>query len=56
MFLREVPTESLKLQGNSRFKVGRVSVEDDERSGRPSTSKKTENVEKIQGLIHEDHC
>jgi hypothetical protein len=32
-----------------------VSVEDDERSGRPSTSKTTENVEKIQELIHEDH-
>jgi hypothetical protein len=31
-----------------------VSVEDDERSGRPSTSKTTENVEKIRELIHED--
>jgi hypothetical protein len=27
-----------------RFKAGRVSVEDDERSGRPSTSKTTEKV------------
>jgi hypothetical protein len=33
-----------------------VSVEDDERSGLPSTSKTTENVEKIRGLIHEDRC
>jgi hypothetical protein len=33
-----------------------VSVEDDERSGRPSTSKTTENVEKIQELIHKDRC
>jgi hypothetical protein len=32
-----------------------VSAEDDERSGRPSTSKTTENVEKIRELIHEDH-
>jgi predicted transcriptional regulator YdeE len=32
-----------------------VSVEDDERSGLPSTSKTTENVEKILELIHEDH-
>jgi hypothetical protein len=31
-----------------------VSVEDDEHSGRPSSSKMTENVEKIQELIHED--
>jgi hypothetical protein len=32
-----------------------VSVEDDECSERPTTSKTTENVEKIQELIHEDH-
>jgi transposase len=38
---------------HSRFKAGRVSVEDAERSGRPSTSKTTEN-EKIRELIHED--
>jgi hypothetical protein len=31
-----------------------VSVEDDERSGQPSTSRTTENVEKIRELIHED--
>jgi ribosomal protein S25 len=31
-----------------------VSVEDDERSGRPSTSKTTENVERIQELVNED--
>jgi hypothetical protein len=30
---------------HSRFKAGQVSVEDDERSGQPSTSKTTENVE-----------
>jgi ribosomal protein S25 len=32
-----------------------VSVEDDKCSGQPSTSKTTENVEKIRELIHEDH-
>jgi hypothetical protein len=37
-------------------KAGRVSVEDDECSGWSSTSKMTENVEKIRELIHEDHC
>jgi hypothetical protein len=31
-----------------------VPVEDDERSGRPSISKTTENVENFRGLIHED--
>jgi hypothetical protein len=39
---------------HSCFKVGQVSVENDKRSGRPSTSKTTENVEKIQELINED--
>jgi hypothetical protein len=37
-----------------RLKASRVSVQDDERSGRPSTCKMTENVEKIRELIHED--
>jgi hypothetical protein len=31
-----------------------VSIEDDERLGRSSTSKTAENVEKIRDLIHED--
>jgi hypothetical protein len=29
-----------------------VSVDDDEHSGQPSTSKRTENVEKIKELVH----
>jgi hypothetical protein len=36
------------FQWNSRFKAGRVSVEDDEPSGQPGISKTTENVEKIE--------
>jgi hypothetical protein len=31
-----------------------VSIEDDERSGRPSTTKTTENDEKVREFIHED--
>jgi hypothetical protein len=38
---------------HSCIKAGQVSVENDERSGRPSTSKMTENIEKIGELIHE---
>jgi hypothetical protein len=41
------------FEWHSRFKASRMSVEDDERSGRPSTSKMTENVAKIRELIHE---
>jgi hypothetical protein len=39
---------------HSCFKAGRVSVEDDEFSGQPSYSKKTENVKKNRELIQED--
>jgi hypothetical protein len=41
---------------HSRFKAGWVSVGDDKQSGRASTSKTTENADKIQELIHENHC
>jgi hypothetical protein len=35
------------FEWHSHFKASQVSVDDDERSGQPSTSKTTENVEKI---------
>lgn len=37
-----------------RFKRGEMSVEDHARSGRPSTSRNDENVEKIRQKINED--
>jgi hypothetical protein len=46
-------SRTVVFEWHSCFKPGRVSVEDDECSGRPSTSKTIENV-KIQELIHED--
>jgi hypothetical protein len=42
------------FEWHSRFMARQVSAEDDERSGQPNTSKMTENVEKIQELIHEN--
>jgi hypothetical protein len=42
------------FEWNSRFKAGRVSVQNDESSGLPSTSKTTENIENIRELIHKD--
>jgi hypothetical protein len=39
---------------HSRFKAGRVLVEHDERSGRSSTSRTTENVEKSRKFIDKD--
>jgi hypothetical protein len=42
------------FERHSRFKVGRVSFEDDNGSVRPSTNKAAENVEKIRELINEE--
>jgi hypothetical protein len=42
------------LLSRSCFKAGRVSVEDGKYSGRPSTSKTTENIETIRELINKD--
>jgi hypothetical protein len=46
-FTEHSSSRTTVFEWRSCFKVGRVSVEDDERSGRPSTSKMTENVEKF---------
>ena len=37
-----------------RFKDGRVSVDSDPRSGRPSTSRTVENVERVQDAINKN--
>ena len=37
-----------------RFKKGRTSVESDERTGRPSTSRNNEIVEKVRSLVRAD--
>jgi transposase len=42
------------FEWHARFKRGRTSLEDDERSGRPSTSSAPKNVETIRRLVHED--
>ena len=42
------------FEWHARFKRGRTSLEDDERSGRTSTSSTPKNVETIRWLVHED--
>jgi hypothetical protein len=46
------------FEWHSHFKASRVSVEDDEHSRWPSTSKTTDNVKKKKTLelVHEDCC
>ena len=38
----------------SRFKEGEMSIDDKPRSGRPSTSRIDENVEKVHAIVLED--
>jgi hypothetical protein len=44
-------SQTVVLEWHSHFKDSRVSVEDNKCSRWPSTSKTTENVEKIQELV-----
>ena len=43
------------FEWHARFKRGRTSLEDDESSGRPSTSSTPTNVETIRWFVHEDY-
>jgi hypothetical protein len=49
-------SQPVVFEWHSHFKGSWGSLEDDERSGQSSTTKTTDNVEKIEELIHEDHC
>jgi hypothetical protein len=48
-------SQTAVFEWHSRFKAGRVSVEDDECSRRPTTCKTIEMSKRIRELIHEDH-
>ena len=70
--LGKTPTEALKLlqevygddtmsrtrlfEWHRRFKEGREAVEDDHRSGRPSTSRTDENVERVRQKVRRNRC
>jgi hypothetical protein len=47
-------SQTVVFEWHSRFKASRVLAEDEECSGRLSTGKMKENVEKIPELIYED--
>jgi len=45
---------SQTFQWFSRFKAGRTSIDDDERSGRPVSSSAPEMIERVRQIIRED--
>jgi len=47
--------KTVVYQWHERFKNGRESIEDDERSGRPSTSKTDENIDKVKEILVNNH-
>jgi hypothetical protein len=49
-------SQTVVSEWHSCFKACWVSAEDDEHLGWPSTSKTTQNVEKIREFSHKDHC
>ncbi|UYV79700.1 hypothetical protein LAZ67_18000322 [Cordylochernes scorpioides] len=53
-FPNDAPNRTTVFEWHSRFKVGRISIEDDPRQGRPKFQKTDENVQKITDLIKEN--
>lgn len=50
----EAMSRSRVFEWFARFRDGRESTEDDERSGRPRSSRTDENVERVQALVRSD--
>ncbi|UYV80875.1 hypothetical protein LAZ67_19002062 [Cordylochernes scorpioides] len=53
-FPNDSPKRTTVFEWHSRFKAGRISIEDDPRQGRPKFQRTDENVQKITDLIKEN--
>ncbi|UYV62779.1 hypothetical protein LAZ67_2001911 [Cordylochernes scorpioides] len=53
-FPNDAPKRTTVFEWHSRFKAGRISIEDDPRQGRPKFQRTDENVQKITDLIKEN--
>ncbi|UYV73537.1 hypothetical protein LAZ67_10004024 [Cordylochernes scorpioides] len=53
-FPNDAPKRTTVFEWNSRFKAGRISIEDDPRQGHPKFQRTDENVQKITDLIKEN--
>ncbi|UYV71396.1 hypothetical protein LAZ67_8002973 [Cordylochernes scorpioides] len=53
-FLNDAPNRTTVFEWHSRFKAGRISIEDNPRQGRPKFQRTDENVQKFTNLIKEN--
>ncbi|XP_054720558.1 protein GVQW3-like [Uloborus diversus] len=53
-FKEEAMSRAAVFHWHKRFKDGRQNVEDDDRSGRPSTSRTDNNVDRVRQLLKSD--
>ena len=53
-FWEQAMGRSQTFQWFSRFKAGRTSIDDDERSGRPVSSSTPEMIDSVRQIIRED--
>lgn len=53
-FKEEAMSRAAVFNWHKRFKDGRQNVEDDDRSGRPSTSRTDNNVDRVRQLLKSD--
>ncbi|UYV79392.1 hypothetical protein LAZ67_17002449 [Cordylochernes scorpioides] len=53
-FPNDAPKRTTVFEWHSRFKAGRISIEEDPRQGRPKFQRTDENVQKITDLIKEN--
>ncbi|UYV64558.1 hypothetical protein LAZ67_3001179 [Cordylochernes scorpioides] len=53
-FPNDAPKRTTVFEWHSRFKAGRISIEDDPRQGRPKFQRTDENVQKITDLMREN--
>ena len=54
VYREETMSRTRAFEWHKRFKEGREEVEDDPRSGRPSTSRTADNIERVKQMVRTD--